>query len=82
MVTVSPKDNLILMKNNVIFSASNLVKIAVTLSVICTYGLHYYVPVTILWPMIIKKSEAIIGNHAKMYKILFKLGGVTVSSKT
>ncbi|XP_014296569.1 proton-coupled amino acid transporter-like protein pathetic [Microplitis demolitor] len=60
--------------------ASNLVKIAVTLSVICTYGLHYYVPVTILWPMIIKKSEAIIGNHAKMYKILFKLGGVTVST--
>ncbi|XP_074103302.1 proton-coupled amino acid transporter-like protein pathetic isoform X1 [Cotesia typhae] len=60
--------------------ASKLVKIVVTLSVICTYGLHYYVPVSILWPMIIRKNVAMIGNCTKACEIIFRLAGVTIST--
>ncbi|XP_008216698.1 proton-coupled amino acid transporter-like protein pathetic isoform X1 [Nasonia vitripennis] len=50
---------------------AQMVKVAVSLSVLLTYGLQYYVPITILWPMIAKR----IGNK-RVYETFFRLGGV------
>ncbi|XP_063975259.1 proton-coupled amino acid transporter-like protein pathetic [Diachasmimorpha longicaudata] len=55
---------------------AQIVKIMVTLSVVCTYGLQYYVPVTILWPIIARK----IGRNHRSHEIIFRLLGVTLSS--
>ncbi|KAK0094557.1 hypothetical protein PV326_010602 [Microctonus aethiopoides] len=55
---------------------AQIVKIVVTLSIICSYGLHYYVPVNILWPMISRK----ITRRHYLYEVIFRLGGVITTT--
>ncbi|KAK0082372.1 hypothetical protein PV325_010510 [Microctonus aethiopoides] len=57
-------------------STQQIVKIVVTLSIICSYGLHYYVPVNILWPMISRK----ITRRHYLYEVIFRLGGVITTT--
>ncbi|XP_058789151.1 proton-coupled amino acid transporter-like protein pathetic [Phymastichus coffea] len=52
---------------------AQMVKVSIVLSVLCTYGLQYYVPITILWPMIAKK----IGDNI-CYERCFRIGGVII----
>lgn len=55
---------------------SEAVKFTITTSVLLSYGLHYYIPVKILWPLIAEK----VGDE-KYKEAIFRLTGVTICSK-
>ncbi|XP_025158981.1 proton-coupled amino acid transporter-like protein pathetic [Harpegnathos saltator] len=59
---------------------AQIVKIAISLSVLFTFGLAYYVPVSVLWPMIRARIAAENLRHQRIYEISLRLGGVVAST--
>ncbi|XP_015590133.1 proton-coupled amino acid transporter-like protein pathetic [Cephus cinctus] len=56
---------------------AQVAKIAVSISVMFTYGLQYFIPIGILWPIIAVKIKP---ERQLIYEISFRLGGVFVST--
>ncbi|XP_076752807.1 proton-coupled amino acid transporter-like protein pathetic isoform X2 [Xylocopa sonorina] len=50
---------------------AQVIKIAISLSVLCSYGLAFYVPISILWPMLKPRFEAYRFGEA-----IFRLCGI------
>lgn len=65
----------------IICSLAQIVKIAISLSVLFTFGLAYYVPISVLWPMIRSRIAAKGSRQRRIYEITLRLGGVVACSK-
>ncbi|XP_046748299.1 proton-coupled amino acid transporter-like protein pathetic [Diprion similis] len=52
------------------------VKIAIAVSVMFGYGIHYFVPVSIIWPQIMEKVNE---DKRRIFEIVFRIGGVIVT---
>ncbi|XP_036142916.1 proton-coupled amino acid transporter-like protein pathetic [Monomorium pharaonis] len=55
---------------------AQVVKIAISLSVLFTFGLANYVPISVLWPMIRARVAARSSLHQRFYESSLRLGGV------
>ncbi|XP_018299755.1 proton-coupled amino acid transporter-like protein pathetic [Mycetomoellerius zeteki] len=55
---------------------AQVVKIAISLSVLFTFGLTYYVPISVLWPMIHSRIITKSSLQHRFYESLLRLGGV------
>ncbi|XP_018407380.1 PREDICTED: uncharacterized protein LOC108783330 [Cyphomyrmex costatus] len=55
---------------------AQVVKIAISLSALFTFGLTYYVPISVLWPMIQSRIVTKSTLHHRFYESLLRLGGV------
>ncbi|KAL6439646.1 hypothetical protein ACFW04_004022 [Cataglyphis niger] len=55
---------------------AQIVKIAISLSVLFTMGLAYYVPFTVLWPMILSRIATKSLLYHRLYEALFRLAGI------
>ncbi|XP_011155399.2 proton-coupled amino acid transporter-like protein pathetic isoform X2 [Solenopsis invicta] len=55
---------------------AQIVKIAISLSVLFTFGLAYYVPISVLWPMIRARIATKSSLHHRFYESSLRLGGV------
>ncbi|XP_018361673.1 PREDICTED: uncharacterized protein LOC108760307 [Trachymyrmex cornetzi] len=55
---------------------AQVVKIAISLSVLFTFGLTYYVPISVLWPMIHSRIVTKSSLQHRFYESLLRLGGV------
>jgi len=64
-----------------ICSLSQIVKIAISLSVMFTIGLAYFVPIDILWTIIQKRIAEKSPRYQKMIEVFLRLGGMTLMSK-
>lgn len=62
-------------------SLAQIVKIAISLSVLFTFGLAYYVPISVLWPMIRARIASKGPRLCRLYEISLRLAGVAASSK-
>lgn len=62
-------------------SLAQVVKIAISLSVLFTFGLAYYVPITVLWPMIRSRIVTKSARYHRFYESSLRLGGVVGTSK-
>ncbi|XP_023288802.1 proton-coupled amino acid transporter-like protein pathetic [Orussus abietinus] len=54
---------------------AQLVKVAIAVSVMFTYGLQYFIPISIIWPMIAEKY-----HKGYAHELAFRLGGVLIST--
>ncbi|EZA61066.1 Proton-coupled amino acid transporter [Ooceraea biroi] len=57
--------------------ANMVVKIAISLSVLFSFGLAYYVPISVLWPIARSKIAAKSSLYHRLAEISLRLGGVT-----
>jgi len=64
-----------------ICSLAQLVKITISLSVLFTIGLSYFVPINILWPLIKKRMTEQPKLYQRLAEISLRLGGMLVLSK-
>ncbi|EGI61589.1 Proton-coupled amino acid transporter 4 [Acromyrmex echinatior] len=60
---------------------AQVVKIAITLSVLFSFGLTYYVPIKVLWPIIYVKIATKSSLQIRIYNCLLRLGGVVITKK-
>ncbi|RLU22446.1 hypothetical protein DMN91_004724 [Ooceraea biroi] len=56
---------------------AQVVKIAISLSVLFSFGLAYYVPISVLWPIARSKIAAKSSLYHRLAEISLRLGGVT-----
>lgn len=62
-------------------SLAQVVKIAISLSVIFTLGLAYYVPISVLWPMIRSRIATKSSLYHRLYETSLRLSGIIGTSK-
>jgi hypothetical protein len=64
-----------------ICSLAQIVKIAISLSVLFTIGLAYFVPINILWSLIQKRMAEKSLLSRRLAEISLRLGGMLAMSK-
>lgn len=62
-------------------SLAQIVKITISLSVLFTLGLAYYVPITVLWPMIHSRIAMKSSLYHRLYETSLRLSGIIGTSK-
>ncbi|KAG5321786.1 S36A1 protein, partial [Acromyrmex heyeri] len=59
---------------------AQVVKIAITLSVLFSFGLTYYVPIRVLWRIIYMRIATKSSLQLRIYNCLLRLGGVVITT--